>query len=173
VELANFFFEEGVAMKKLRPRLSFLLILAVPLITLSCGQGGSPTSPISRLRQVVTGLTLSVTTSQGAGSMTFRINVENGGSATETLNFTCAQFFDIEVTDQSGKLVWRWSNDKYFAAVLWSLELSPGESSAQETVWNLTGSDQKPLSSGSYTAKIYITSSPRDGGLSSVIRLTI
>jgi len=151
-------------MKNLRPRISFLLILAIPLITLTCDSVTSPNK----------GLTVIASTSRQAfGSITFRIGVENSGLTTETLKFGDSQFFDIEVQDLSGRPVWRWSYDKAFSQVVWGLELSPGESSVQETVWNLTGSDQKPVSPGSYTAKIYITSSPRDERLTSVVHLII
>ena len=157
-----------------RRRILCLSILAIPLITLSCGQAGSPTSPLSHLGQPMSGLTLSVNTIQGTGNMTFRIDVKNTGTATEILNFGSSQFFDIEVTDQSGILVWRWANEKVFAAVMWSLQLAPGESSSDEAVWDLIGIDHRAVSRGSYSAKIYITGgSPGHEGLSSVIRLTI
>lgn len=151
-------------MKNLRPRLSFLMILAIPLVTLSCD---SVTSPNKGLNVIAS------TSRQAFGSITFRIGVENAGLTTETLNFGDSQFFDIEVNDLSGRLVWRWSYDKAFCQVLWGLELSPSESSVQETVWNLAGSDQKPVPPGSYTAKIYITSNPRDERLTSIVRLII
>jgi len=151
-------------MKNLRPRLSFLMILAIPLIALSCDSVTSPKK----------GLTVIASTSRHAfGNITFRIGVENAGSTTETLEFGSSQFFDIEVRDLSGRLVWLWSYGKAFFAVVWGLELSPGESSVQDTVWNLIGNDQKPVAPGSYTAKIYIMSGPRNERPTSVIRLII
>jgi hypothetical protein len=107
-------------------------------------------------------------------SITFRIGVENTGSKTETLNFVSSQFFDIEVKDGGGHLVWQYSSNSYFLDMLWGFELAPGESSqVREYVWNLKGNDQEPLPFGSYKARIYITDSPRDGGLSTIISLTI
>ena len=148
-------------MKRLWLRLSFLSLLAVSLISLSCDSATSP-----RL-----GLNIVASVSQ---HITFRIGVENTGQKTETLNFGSSQFFDIEVKDQGGHLVWQFSYGLYFATLVWNLELAPGESSqVREYVWNLTGNDQEPLPSGSYKAKIYITSSRRDEGLSTVISLTI
>jgi hypothetical protein len=152
-------------MKKLWPLLSSLFILAAPFITLSCG---SVTSPEPGLN-IVTSISR-----QPAGSMTFRIGVENTGTKTENLQFGSSQFFDIEVENGSGHLVWQYSFDSYFLALVWGFELAPGQSSqVQEYVWNLTGNDKKPMPSGSYKAKIYITNNPRDEGLSSEIRLTI
>ena len=151
-------------MKTPRHRFSRFMILAVPLITLSCGSSTLPNPGLNIIASI---------SQQTSANMTFRIGVENTGSTTKSLNFSNSQFFDIEVKDLSGRLVWRWSNGAGFLDVLWALELEPGESNARETVWNLAGNDQKPLSHGFYTAKIYITSSPRHPGLSSVIRLTI
>jgi hypothetical protein len=151
-------------MKHLRHRLPLFVILAVPFITLSCGSITSPNQGLNLIASI---------SQQTSSSITFRVGVENTGSKTETLNFRDSQFFDIEVKDLSGRLVWSWSNGGGFLDVVWALELAPGESSAHETVWNLAGNDQKPLSHGFYTAKIYITSSPREEGLSPVIHLTI
>ena len=148
-------------MKRLWLRLSFLSILAVSLISLSCDSATSP-----RL-----GLNIVASVSQ---HITFRIGVENTGQKTETLNFVSSQFFDIEVKDGGGHLVWQYSYNGVFLDMLWGFELAPGESSqVREYVWNLTGNDQEPLHPGSYKARIYITNSPRDEGLSTVISLTI
>jgi hypothetical protein len=151
-------------MKRVYLRLPFLLVLLVPFITLSCG---SVTTPRVGLNIIATA------SQQTAGSMTFQIGVENTGTNTETLQFRSGQFFDIEVKDLSGHLVWKYSFEGYFTTVVWGFELAPGQSEVKEYVWNLTGNDKNPLPSGSYRAKIYITNNPRDEGLSKVVSLTI
>ena len=152
-------------MKRSRARLALLLILAVPLIILSCGSLTVPSLGLNIVASI---------SQQTPDSLTFRIGVENTGPRTETLRFNSSQFFDVEVKDGGGHLVWQYSHNAYFLDVVWGFELAPGESSqVQEYVWNLTGNDQKPLPGGSYKAKVYITNDPRDGGLSSVIRLTL
>jgi hypothetical protein len=155
-------------------KLFFLTVLAVSFGVISCDSGSSPFSPISRSQLNANDLRVTVATSgQGTGGLTFRIGIKNDRLRGETLLFSCSQMFDIEVTDRSGKLVWRWSNDKSFLQVLWQLELSPGEAYAQEANWNLTGNDKKPLPHGSYRARVYITNYPRDEGLSIEFVLTI
>jgi hypothetical protein len=152
-------------MKKVYLRHLFLLLLLVPFITLSCD---SVTIPKAGLNIVATAI------QETAGSITFRIGVENTGTKTEILDFGSSQFFDIEVKDSGGHLLWQFSYDRIFLDVVWGFELAPGESSqVQEYVWNLTGNDQEPLPSGSYKATIYITNNPRDEGLSKVVSLTI
>lgn len=151
-------------MKKIYLRLLVLAVFLVPFITLSCGFVTTPNA----------GLNVIATASQRtAGSMTFQIGVENTGTKTETLQFRSGQFFDIEVKDGKGHLVWKYSFDSYFATLVWGFELAPGQSEVKEYVWNLTGNDKNPLPSGSYKAKIYITNNPRDEGLSKVVSLTI
>ncbi len=152
-------------MKKVYLRLLFLLVLLVPLITLSCG---SVTTPRAGLNIIATA------SLQTAGSTTFRIGVENTGTKTETLSFGSAQFFDIEVRDRGGHLVWQFSHDTIFLDIVWGIELAPGESSqVQEFVWTQMGNDQKPVSPGPYKATVYITNNPRDEGLAKVVSLTI
>ena len=145
-------------------RLLFVLVLLVPLISLSCG---SVTTPRVGLNVIAT------VSQQTAGSITFQIGVENTGTKTETLQFGSGQFFEIEVKDSSGHVVWKYSFNGYFAAVVWNLELAPGQSEVREYAWNLVGNDKDPLPSGPYKAKIYITNSPRDEGLLKVVSLTI
>jgi len=149
-----------------RSRWTFFLaaILAVSLISTSCGMITGPGPGLNVVASI---------SRQSAESITFRIGVENTGTTAKSLDFSTSQTFDIEVRAVSGALVWRWSNDKYFADVLIGLELGPGESSIQETAWDLKGDNGQPLPHGTYKAKVFITSSPRDGDLVSVITLNI
>ncbi len=160
-----------------RTLFSFAAVLStvgvVALGSLSCSSPTAPLSPTGKSGVNAQGLQLVVTATKGDGNIAFAIGVENGGPAAQTLQFTSGQFFDIEVTDHWGKLVWRWSNDKAFTQALWALELAAGKTSSQQTVWDLTGNDGKKLPSGSYTAKISITSNPRDEALAVEIGLTI
>lgn len=151
-------------MKNVRPLLSFLLALIILLITFSCSSTTSPDQGLILIAWV---------SQQTAESMTFRIGVRNAGWTTDTLVFTSSQFCEIEVKDQSGQVVWQLSYGRDFLALIWTLKLEPFNSYVQETVWDLKGNDQEPLPSGPYTAEINITSSPRDEGLSTLIRLTI
>ena len=166
IVLAALFYEgwiEKVAMKK--AYLRHLLCLLVPFVTLSCD---SVTTPKAGLNIVAT------VSQQTGGSTTFRIGVENTGAKTETLSFRSSQFFDIEVRDRGGHLVWQYSYGAYFLGVVWGIELAPGESSqVREYVWTHIDNDQKPLPSGSYEATVYITNYPRDDGLSKALNLTI
>ena len=157
----------------MRKALFVLAAAAFAVATVSCNSVSSPTSPLNRSRLKAEGLHMVVSTSRtGVRSMTFRIGVENGGPTNETLNFVCGQFFDIEVS-RGGNTVWRWSHDKAFTQALWDLELAPAESYAQPADWDLKGDDGDVLAPGAYTARITITSSPRDEGLVTETSITI
>ncbi len=151
----------------MRFRRFYLLLLAigVSLFALSCA--GPSTSPKA-------GLNIVAMTGTQPGSVTFTIGVKNTGTATERLTFGSSQFFEIEVRNVSGHLVWQFSAGKYFLDLLWGFDLAPGESSqVQETVWDLKGNDGDLVPPGLYNATVYITNSPRNEDLSTVIRLTI
>jgi hypothetical protein len=151
------------------PAAALLFVLA------SCDSTTSPTSrPLDRAQIKEPGLQLAVSiTRPGVGRMDFRIGIENGGQEEATLGFTDGQFFEIEVTDRGGNLVWRWSHDKGFTDALWSLKLGPDESYGQTADWDLTGNNGKPLSPGSYGCRVIITCSPRDEALVYETPLTI
>lgn len=145
-----------------------LFLAAITLLALgavACGSATSPSAPVSRSQLKAGDLHIAVSvTGQGTGALNFRIGVQNDSPVKETLEFTCGQFFDIEVRD-GGSLVWRWSHDKAFTQALWEIELAPRESFSQITDWDLTGNDGRPLSPGSYSCRVFITNVPRDESL--------
>ena len=154
--------------------LVFSAAVAFSLALASCDSTTSPSRPLNRAQLKAAGLQMAVSiTPAGVGRMDFRIGIENGGQEEATLGFTDGQFFEIEVTDRSGNLVWRWSHDKGFTDALWSLKLGPGESYEQTADWDLTGNNGKPLSPGSYGCRVIITCSPRDEALVYETSLTI
>lgn len=156
----------------MKKRIVFLAVLIPFLWTVSCNSGSSPFSPVTRDLLSPSGLRLTVSASgQGAGSLTFFIEIRNEGGQQVNLDFGSAQVFDIVVKDSSGTTVWQWAYDKYFSALVWRLELTPGQSYSQEAIWDLTGNDKRPLPSGSYKARVNITNYPRDSGL--VIDLSV
>jgi hypothetical protein len=147
---------------------------ALLIAVAACDSSTSPTRPLGRTQLKAVGLhVVASITRTGPDAITFRIGVENSAATTQTLDFSDGQFFDIEVADGGGEVVWRWSHDKYFTQAFWDLELDAGESYVRDTEWDLTGNDGQPLSPGSYTARFIITTSPRDEGLVLGLPLTI
>jgi len=152
----------------------FWAALASSLALASCDSATSPSRPLNRAQLKAAGPHIIVSiTRPGAGSMSFRIGIENNGQTDISLKFTDSQFFDIEVLDAGGNTAWIWSHNKYFAESVWNLELGPGESYFRDTDWDLTGNDGKTLSPGSYRCRVWITSSPRDAALVYETSLTI
>lgn len=140
-------------------------ILAFLLTVSGCGTATSPLSD---------SLQLSVSTIRtGSDNLTFHYRFENKGPEDQTLTFGSSQSFEIEVRSLGGALLWRWSHDKAFLTVMWSIQLASGESEAGETEWDLEGNDARLLSPGVYWCRFYITCSPRHPGLVSEFRLTI
>jgi hypothetical protein len=147
---------------------------ALLFVLASCDSTTSPAGPLNRAQLKAAELQMVVSiTRSGVGRMDFRIGLQNVGQEEATLGFVDGQFFEIDVTDQSGNLVWRWSRDKAFTDALWSLKLGPGESYKQDTDWDLIGNDGKPPAPGAYKARFIITSSPRDESLVYETALTI
>jgi len=140
-------------------------ILAFLLTASGCDTATSPLSDSLRLSVS--------TTRTGAESLTFRHTVENTGPEDRTLTFSSSQSFDIEVRSLGGELLWRWSHDKYFMTVMWSIPLAAGESHAGETEWDLKGNDAGLLAPGVYWCRFSITCSPRRPGLVTEFRLTL
>jgi len=140
-------------------------VILLALGAIACGSATSPTAPVSRSQLKAGDLHIAVSiTGQGTGALNFGIDVRNDSPVKETLEFTCGQFFDIEVRD-GGDLVWRWSRDKVFTQASWEIELAPRESFNQNVDWDLAGNNGRPLPPGSYDCRVYITNVPRDESL--------
>jgi len=144
------------------------------LVLAACDSATSPGRPISRSQLMAEGLHMLVSIGRpGPGAVRFEIGVENRAAADATLNFTDGQFFDIELANPGGNVVWRWSHDKGFTQALWDLTLGPNESYVRSDDWDLTGNDGKPVSPGAYSCRVWITCTPRDEGLVYQTSLTI
>lgn len=141
-----------------------LPVLVALMFTLSCGSITSPKPGLNIIASI---------SQQTVQSMTFRIGVENTGTETKSLSFRNSQFFDIEVRNGGGTLVWQYSHDAFFLDFVWGLELAPGESSVRDFAWDLTGNNGNALPAGRYRAKVSITSSPREENLVTEIKVSI
>jgi hypothetical protein len=149
-------------------------LLALALVTAGCGTSTSPTSPLTRSQLKAEGLHILATVSgPAAGLVGFRIGLENGAETAQTVVFSDGQFFDIEVSDRGGTVVWRWSHDKYFMQSGWDLELKMGESYVRDAEWDLKDNLGRAVPSGTYTCRVWITNYPRDVGLVYETSLTI
>src|SRR3989442_7787837 len=57
----------------------------------------------------------------------FAFTVENQYHLPRTFQFSSGQQFDLEIIDQTGRVVAAWSDDKFFTQALTSFTLEPGE----------------------------------------------
>lgn len=74
--------------------------------------------------------------------------------------FNSSQTYDIVITNEAGKEVWRWSREHFFTQVVRSDSIRPkGRWQFQET-WNRRDNDGNPLEPGRYRISAIITSNP-------------
>jgi len=53
-----------------------------------------------------------------------------------TLEYSSSQLFDFYVSNENGREIWRWSEDKAFLPVIREMVIAPGESETIDIVWN-------------------------------------
>jgi hypothetical protein len=147
---------------------------ALLFVLVSCNSATSPTSPLNRTRLKAAGLRMIATISGPSGGIVgFRIGLQNDAASTSSLTFSSGQFFDIEVSDRSGDVVWRWSHDKGFTTAFWSLDLEAGQAYTRDATWDMKDDNGRSVPAGTYGCRIWITNSPRDEALVSETTLTI
>lgn len=158
----------------MKKALAFWAVLVLTLTAEFCKPGSSPFSPTGGSEITANGLKMTVsTTGQGTGGLTFLIELKNEGTSTARLGFSSSQTFDIEVSNIFSRPIWRWSYDKAFAMVVWTLELKPGEVFSQQADWDLKANDGSPVRPGTYRAKAWITNDYRNPDLSITFQLVI
>jgi hypothetical protein len=139
---------------------------ALLFVLASCGSTTSPTAPLTRTKLKAAALYVIATISgPSGGTVAFKIGVQNDTSSNLSLDFTSGQFFDIEVSDRSGNVVWHWSHGKGFTTALWSLDLEAGQAYTRDATWDMKDDNGRSVPSGTYGCRIWITNSPRDQAL--------
>lgn len=159
----------------MKKALAFWAVLVILLTAEFCQPGSSPLSPTGGASEITAnGLKMTVsTTGQGTGILTFLIELKNEGTSSVRLGFPSSQTFDIGVSNIFSRPVWRWSYDKAFAMVVWTLELKPGEGFSQQADWDLKTNDGLPVRPGTYRARVWITDNYRNPDISVEFSLVI
>jgi len=149
-------------------------VLTLAFALAGCGSPTSPTAPLTRTKLQAVGLHVIATISgPSGGSIGFTVGIENSTGTAKTLVFSSGQFFDIEVSNRSGDVVWRWSHDKYFTQSGWDIGLEAGGSYVRGATWDLKDNNGRSVPPGTYGCRIWITTYPPDEGLVTETTLTI
>jgi hypothetical protein len=74
--------------------------------------------------------------------------------------FNSGQTFDIVITNETGKEVWRWSREHFFTQVVRSDSIRPKGRWQFQEAWNRRDNDGNPLEPGRYRITAIITSNP-------------
>jgi hypothetical protein len=90
--------------------------------------------------------------------MTARLTLRNTTDKPITLQFSSGQRYDLELKNENGDVMYRWSDDKVFTMALGEEAIGPGERSYAIIV-PLQDKRSKPLDPGKYTASGWITTS--------------
>jgi Intracellular proteinase inhibitor len=149
-------------------------VLTLAFVLAGCGSPTSPTNPLNRTQLKAAGLRMIATISGPSGGIVgFRIGLQNDAASTSSLTFSSGQFFDIEVSDRSGDVVWHWSHGKGFTTAFWSLDLEAGQAYTRDATWDMKDDSGRSVPAGTYGCRIWITNSPRDEALVSETSLII
>jgi len=88
--------------------------------------------------------------------MIFNFELVNHYAEAKDLLFGSGQQFEITVTDEKDKEVYKYSDDKFFTQALVEISVNPGESIKWQDSWDMTNKEGEKLTSGKYKAKIKI-----------------
>jgi hypothetical protein len=87
----------------------------------------------------------------------------NDSEVPHEVTFTSAQRFDVAV-ERDGQIVWQWSAGKFFAQVLTTLVIEPGDSRVFKAEWDQKGFDHQLVPPGTYVLRAWINGTHDEGG---------
>ena len=90
--------------------------------------------------------------------------VFNNSNQSATFGFNTSQRYDFAITNSAGLEVWRWSRGKYFARVLGSLTLQPGQSIVIPQKIKFADANGNPFPADQYTLIGWLTSTEPQSG---------
>jgi hypothetical protein len=92
-----------------------------------------------------------------AGPVTLALAVENTSEEPVRVPFATGQKYDFEVW-RGNRLVWRWSQGRFFTQALSSTVVRPREEVTYSVTWNLRNGEGVRVPPGQYTVRGYLTS---------------
>ena len=90
-------------------------------------------------------------------TVVIRLTLTNDTDQTQTYDFGTAQRYDV-IVSRNDQQVWQWSADQFFAQMMGSETLEPGESRTYTVPWNQVDANGRQVRSGTYTVTGTITS---------------
>ena len=90
------------------------------------------------------------------------LTIGNETTADLTYSFNTSQRFDIELRDINGRVVKKWSDDKFFLQVLGTETIKPGQNYTIGGTLDLVDSAGITIPEGSYTLAINLTSTGQE-----------
>ena len=88
----------------------------------------------------------------------FNFEVANQYHLPRTIQFSSGQQFDIEIIDQTGRVVAAWSDDKFFTQALTAFTLDPGQAVTFAADMPLKDRDGQQLN-GTYQVRAFLATS--------------
>jgi hypothetical protein len=92
----------------------------------------------------------------------------NDSPVAQEVTFPSAQRYDV-IVERDGQAVWQWSAGKFFAQVLTTLVIQPGDSRVFKVEWSLNSLPADLLPPGEYAVRAWILGTHEQGGTHLVI----
>lgn len=98
------------------------------------------------------------------GNVVFDFELMSHYTEPKNLLFGSGQQYEIIVTDENDKEVYRFSDGKFFTLALVSNTINPGESLKWQETWDMKDKDGNKLTSGKFKAEIIVMALPETEG---------
>jgi hypothetical protein len=106
--------------------------------------------------EVAFSLSAAVSTAGSPPTLITRLTLRNSQPGPISLTFNSGQLYDLELRNEAGDVVFRWSNGRLFSQIVQTIAFQPGETNyvIETALADRTG---KPLPAGKYIAQGWLT----------------
>jgi hypothetical protein len=136
---------------------ALIIFFSLPLVIGACSNIGEDPRPGAEPNAVETRgrLELAFSTTEArfdpAAEVPLKLEITNRSDRPAELSFSSSKTHDFTVKTEGGRVVWRWSDDRFFAQAMITKSLAPGESWILSASWDQTTTGGEDAPPGRYT----------------------
>lgn len=115
---------------------------------------------------------------EGDGGVEIELTASNNTPDELILEFPSSQFFDYKIMNDTGKEVYRYSDNKAFLQAVQRIALKSGEQKVWQSKWDLSSSDGQKIPPGEYLVEAFlqvkqVNGKPVEERIVETVKLTI
>jgi hypothetical protein len=154
---------------------ALIIFFSLPVIAAACSNeaGEPPRDPALQAIETRGDLELIFSTTKArfarGTAVPLKLEITNRGDRPTELTFSSSKTHDFTVKTEDGLVVWRWSDDRFFAQAIITKSLAAGESWPLSASWDQDATGGETAPRGRYTLDAAFEAVHRDAAIGPLV----